>query len=90
MKKPRQNRQGKRRKTRKNPDGLPTPFIDMVPDFAGTLAVSAALQGASLMERLLVAAIIPTLLKIVRGLPKPRVDKLLEKLYPPVKGVPKA
>ena len=70
------------RKKRPNPGyGLPG-MSDMLENTAGNLMVNAALVGATLEEKMLVSALIPTFLKIIRSGPTLGADALLDKLYP--------
>jgi hypothetical protein len=70
------------RKKRPNPAyGLPG-MSEMLGNTAGNLMVNAALVGATLEEKMLVSALIPTFLKIIRSGPTLGADALLDKLYP--------
>jgi hypothetical protein len=72
------------RKKRPNP-AFPTgrdSIAAMLGNTAGNLLVSAALVGATLEERMLISALIPTFLKIIRSSPSIGADALLDKLYP--------
>jgi hypothetical protein len=75
---------------KKRPNPKAGNLAGMVGDFMGTFAVTGALDGCTLEEKLLVAALIPTLVKIVRTLPKDKLDAALEKMYPPAEDVPEA
>jgi len=63
-----------------------------VTSYAGDLAITSAVRGArcTLEEKLLIAGMVPTLVKVIRISPPKTVDKLLAALYPPTPGVPEA
>lgn len=54
----------------------------MLGNTAGNLMVNSALVGATLEEKMLVSALIPTFLKLIRSGPSIDADALLDKLYP--------
>jgi hypothetical protein len=74
------------RKKRPNPafvfPGGGESMAAMLGNTAGNLMVSAALVGATLEEKMLISALIPTFLKIIRSSPSIGADALLDKLYP--------
>jgi hypothetical protein len=100
MKKPAKHYRAARPKLRKNAHKkgkTPNPAAGLrldtaLTDMVGTMTVSAALTCCTLSEKLLIAALIPTLRKLIRTLPRKQLDKALESLYPPTttKGVPEA
>jgi hypothetical protein len=69
------------RKKRPNPAfGLPG-IEDLLATTAGNMAVTAALSGATLNERLLISAIIPMLLKILRTRSAEDLSKCVDGIY---------
>ena len=67
---------------RKNPaHGLPG-LDTLLANSVGTMSVTAALIGATLNEKLLIATLIPTALNIIRRIPNPKLDDVIDRLYP--------
>lgn len=65
--------------------------IKHITGIAGNLAITSALSGCTIEEKMLIAGLIPTFLKIVRSVPKKDVEGVLEKMYPPpAEEVPEA
>jgi hypothetical protein len=81
------SKQKRRRPNPAFPGGL-----DELTSYAGDLAITSAVRGAkcTLSEKLLIAAMVPTLLKVIRTVPSKDTDELLAVLYPPTPGVPNA
>jgi len=77
--KPRESAKNKR----KNP-AFKSPFpVEMITNAAGTMIVTAALSGCTFQEKALVGAMIPTLLKLIRSVPKNEVEAAVYRLWPP-------
>lgn len=67
---------------KKRPNPAYGSMSEILGNTAGNLMVNAALVGATLEEKMLVSALIPTFLKIIRSGPILGADALLDKLYP--------
>ena len=77
----------KRRRAHRRPKGLSKnpahglPGLDkLLADNVGTLYVTCALHGATFDEKMLIAALIPSALAIIRGIPKATLGELIDKL----------
>ena len=78
----RKPRKGKHK--RPNPTKKPESMSSMVGDIVGTMAVSQSLVGCTIEEKLLVTALIPTLVKIIRvTIPKDKLGEAVDKMYQP-------
>lgn len=65
------------RRRRRNPTtGIPKEFLDV----AGNVLIMAAVSGCSLEEKVIVAEVIPLILKVIRGTPKSEVRGAVEKI----------
>lgn len=55
---------------------------DMLSNSAGNMAITNSLRGCTLHEKLLIAAILPSFVSVIRtAKPKASVDELVDKLY---------
>jgi hypothetical protein len=72
----------KPRKKRPNPAFPGKQLAQHIADVAGNLAVTQALQGASLDERLMVSAFMPALLAIIRTATKKTLSDKINEMFP--------
>lgn len=76
-----QRKEGRGR--RKNPAfGVPLDISKMLANTAGNLAITQAVQGATLEEKLILSAILPGLLAVIRNVPKADLDGAIAKAFP--------
>ena len=72
----------RRRRNQALPQGLPG-IGAVISKVAGDLAITGAVAGCTLEEKLLIAGLLPSIVSIIKTIPVGKIGELALKVYPP-------